>query len=309
MKENLAQLFHTGMDNPHYEYAGLANRPTLNWPNDQRISVIVLLHLEYWRDDPPPESKRDLRFSGEYGSFSPDFRTWSQREYGNRVGLARVLNILDQYNLKITVPLNSACVGRHDALISELCQRDVEFVGHGSYANQIISSAMSESDEKALIGESISQLERAVGYRPRGWAGQDYGESARTPSLLAAAGFDYLLDWPNDDQPYLMGSNPGLVSIPRQPEWDDVELLWLRRIPMHRYPEIIADAFDALYDEGGRVFVLSLHPWLIGMAHRIKYLDIALKHITKRTGVWSASAGEVARFSRSLLCAGGKTGD
>lgn len=309
MKNNLVPILPAGMDNPYYEYSGLANRPTFNWPNAQRIAVIVLLHLEYWRDDPSPESKRDLRFSGEYGSFWPDFRTWSQREYGNRVGLARVLDILDRYNLKITVPLNSACVGRHDALINELRQRDVEFVGHGGYANQIISSAMSESDEKALIGDSVLQLERSVGYRPRGWAGQDYGESARTPFLLAEAGFEYLLDWPNDDQPYLMRTSPGLVSIPRQPEWDDVELLWLRRIGMHRYPEIIADAFDALYAEGGRVFVLSLHPWLIGMAHRIKYLDIALKHITRRTGVWSASAGEVARFSKNVLSAGDKPVD
>lgn len=290
------------MDHQLYEYQPITARPLLQWPADKHIAVVVLLHLEYWQEEPAPEVRRDQRFVGEYGSFSPDYRTWSQREYGNRVGLARVLSVLDKYGLKPSVPLNAACVGRHDALIDALAQRGAEFLGHGLAANHIISSDMTSEQEWEVVQQSLDAVERATGTRPSGWAGQSYGESARTPSILAQAGLDYVLDWPNDDAPYLMRteSRP-LVSLPRQPEWDDVEQLWLRRIAMPRYPEIVGEAFETLRDEGGRIFVLSLHPWLIGMAHRIRYLDMALQRVTAQADIWQATAGEVARHARLAL--------
>ncbi len=290
-----------GMDNPYYQFEPLPQRQQISWPSGKRIALVVLLHLEYWQLDAPADAERDRRFVGEYGSFSPDYRTWSQREYGNRVGLSRLLAVLDRYKLKLTVPANAACAGRHDTLIQQLRERQAEFVGHGSYANSLISSKLSEAEERLFIKRSLDTLEQATGTRPVGWAGQDYGESARTPQLLAEAGLDYVLDWPNDDAPYRMRTKPGLISIPRQPEWDDVEQLWLRRIATPRYPDIAAEAFETLHQEGGRVFVLSLHPWLMGMAHRIRYLDEALARITSHDGVWSATAQEVARQAQLVL--------
>src|SRR5262249_48936121 len=149
--------------------------------------------------------------------------------------------------------------------------------------------------------------------------------AADTPALLAEAGIDYLVDWSNDDQAYLMqagsgaGSTPehdpekawpaldagwlpgfrkdhappkdlkrdddskkshhALVSIPHQIEWDDIVLFWLRRVETWRYPDLVEEAARALAAEGavsGRNFGLSIHPWLFGMAHRVRYLDEAL---------------------------------
>jgi hypothetical protein len=91
------------------------------------------------------------------------------------------------------------------------------------------------------------------------------------------------------------------MSIPSQPEWDDVQQLWLRRLAMERYPEIVGEAFEVLHGEGGRVFVLSLHPWLIGMAHRIPYLSRALERIAAFDGVWNAAAAAVAAHARRAL--------
>ena len=130
--------------------------------------------------------------------------------------------------------------------------------------------------------------------RPKGWLGQDYGESQRTPKLLADAGLDYVLDWPNDDQPYPMKVGKPFVSMPNQPEWDDVQQLLLRRIPTPRYPDLVGEAFELLHQEGGQVFNLSVHPWLMGMPHRIKYLDEALRRIERFGNVWQATPGEIA---------------
>ena len=240
---------------------------------------------------------KDSRFTGEFGTYQPDYRTWTQREYGNRTGIFRVLDVLDRYQIRAGVAVNAMAAERYPFLIEQFRKRNYEFIGHGVSANRMISSKMSEAEEKAEIATSIAAIEKATGTAPKGWLGQEYGESQRTPALLAEAGLDYVLDWPNDDQPYPMkvGDGRKFVSLPNQPEWDDVQQLWLRRINTTRYPDIVGDAFELLHREGGQVFNLSIHPWLMGMAHRIRYLDEALRRIERFGNSWQATPGEVAR--------------
>jgi hypothetical protein len=111
------------------------------------------------------------------------------------------------------------------------------------------------------------------------------------------------MDWPNDDQPYLMRTEPPLVSIPRQPEWDDAEIMWLRKVPRELWSEMVVSAYERLYQEraAGRYFSLSLHPWIVGQTHRIRYLVETLEKIAPpRAGTWQATAGDVARHFRTL---------
>ena len=114
-------------------------------------------------------------------------------------------------------------------------------------------------------------------------------------ALLAGAGFQYVLDWPNDDMPYWFTTDAPLVSLPNQAEWDDVQCQWLRRVPVTRYPLLVHSAFERLRTEGvGRVFGLGIHPWLSGMSSRIRYLREALAAIRNADGVWWAQPGEIA---------------
>ena len=284
-----------GMDNPWYDFVPFPKRPRLNWPGNARVASFVLLHLEYWELMPDEASVRDPRHVGEFGSFTPDYRTWTQRDYGNRVGIFRVLDVLDRYQIRAGVAVNALAAERYPYLIEQFKRRKYEFIAHGHSANRMISSKMSEAEEKAEIANSIAAIEKAAGVRPTGWLDQDYGESRRTPQLLADAGLDYVLDWPNDDQPYPMKVGRKFVSMPNQPEWDDVQQLWLRRIPTTRYPDLVGEAFELLHHEGGQVFSLSIHPWLMGMAHRIKYLDEALRRIERFGNVWHATPAEIAK--------------
>ena len=284
-----------GMDNPWYDYSPFPARPRLTWPRNARVAFFALLYVEYWELDPAQDSYRDPRLVGEFGSFVPDYRTWTQREYGNRTGIFRVLDVLDRYQIRAGVAVNALAAERYPYLIEQFKKRRYEFIGHGHSANRMITSKMSEADERQEITESLAALEKAAGIRPKGWLGQDYGESQRTPQLLADAGLDYVLDWPNDDQPYPMKVGRKFVALPSQPEWDDVQQLALRRIAMPRYPDIVAEAFELLHREGGQVFNLAVHPWLLGMPHRIKYLDEALRRIERFGNVWHATPGEVAQ--------------
>jgi allantoinase len=285
-----------GMDNPWYDYVPFPKRPRLNWPKNARVAFYVVLHLEYYELQAAEDSIRDSRFVGEFGNYNPDYRTWTQREYGNRTGIFRVLDVLDRYQIKAGVATNAMAAERYPFLIEQCRKRGYEFIAHGTSANRMLSSKMSEAEEKAEIATSIAAIEKAAGVKPAGWLGQEYGESQRTPQLLADAGLDYVLDWPNDDQPYPMKVGKKFVSMPNQPEWDDVQQLWLRRINTPRYPDIVADAFELLHREGGQVFNLSIHPWLMGMAHRIKYLDEALRRIERFGNIWQATPGEVAAY-------------
>ncbi len=291
-----------GMDHPHYPFSALPGRPRLAWPKQARVAFWVLLHLEYWEMTPPGDAVRDARFQSEFGSFAPDYRTWSQREYGNRVGIFRLFDVLDRHGIKVTVAAGAAALERYPYLVGEIRRRGWEVAAHGTYANHMISSRMSEEEERAFIARSIDAVEAATGARPTGWLGQDSGESARTPVLLAEAGLDYVMDWPNDDQPYAMTVGRPFVAIPNPAEWDDVQLLWHRRVAMARYPQLVAEAMETLHEEGaesGRIFGLGLHPWLMGMAHRIRYLDEALGRVAAFDRVWQATAGEIAAWTLS----------
>ena len=292
-----------GMDNPWYDFSPYPKRPKLNWPRNARVAFYVVLHLEYYELLPPDGIVKDSRFTGEFGTYHPDYRTWTQREYGNRTGIFRVLDVLDRYQIRAGVAVNAMAAERYPFLMEQFRKRNYEIIGHGVSANRMISSKMSEAEEKQEIATSLAALEKASGTAPRGWLGQEFGESPRTPKLLADAGLDYVLDWPNDDQPYPMhvGDGRKFVSMPNQPEWDDVQQLWLRRINTTRYPDIVGDAFELLHREGGQVFNLSIHPWLMGMAHRIKYLDEALRRVERFGNVWHATPGEVAKHYRETM--------
>ena len=283
-----------GMDNPWYDYSPFPQRPKLAWPKNVRVAFCVVLPLEYYELLPAEDSIRDSRFVGEFGNYHPDYRTWTQREYGNRTGIFRVMDVLDRYQIRAGVAVNAMAAERYPYLIEQFRKRKYEFIAHGTSANRLISSKMTEAQEKAEIAASITAIEKAAGVTPKGWVGQEYGESQRTPQLLADAGLDYVLDWPNDDQPYPMKVGKKFVSLPNQPEWDDVQQLWLRRINTTRYPDIVGDAFELLHKEGGQVFSLSVHPWLMGMAHRIRYLDEALRRIERFGNIWQATPGEIA---------------
>jgi len=292
-----------GMDNPYYTYSALPDRPPLKLPGGARVAMWVLLNLEYWEIVPPEDALKDPRTQGELGAFFPDYRNHSQREHGMRIGIFRVLELLDRYGLKATVAINTAACERYPYLIEQCKKRGYEFAAHGDYASRMISSKMPEADERALIADGIAAVEKATGQRPAGWHSQEFGESALTPALLAEAGLSYIMDWANDDQPYMMtAAGKSLVAVPYQAEWDDVQMLWFRRVPMPRYPELVQEAFDTLYDEGaesGRTFSMGLHPWMIGQGHRIRYLDEALQRITGRDGVWQPTAGEIADWFRA----------
>lgn len=282
-----------GMDHAHYAYSALPKRPPLKWPGNAPLAVTAYVFFEYYAMDRSPGIVYDSRYNSRS---APDVLHHSWFEYGNRVGIFRILDALKQHGMKITVPANAIAAERNPRVVRELLDRGAEFVAHGLTASQMQHSKMSEAEEARFIEASAKRLEAVTGIRPRGWMSQDFGNSIRTPKLVAEAGFDYVADWSNDDQPYWM-SYPGLVSVPNHLLWDDAFTLWDRYVPIRRYPDLIAAGGAKLAAEGaasGRFMSFGLRPWIIGASHRINYLEMALSDLAKVPHLWFATAGEVA---------------
>ncbi len=288
-----------GMDHAHYPFRKLTDAPRFIWPNGARIALTVTLMVDHWELSPPADAYPDPRIVSPLGKFHPDWLTWSQRAYGNRVGIFRILDVLDQFGLTPSVALGSGAAELCPELVDELSRRNACFMAHGDFASRRITSKMSDAEERAFIARARDAIAKAAGDAPLGWCGQDFNQSADTPARLIEAGFEYTTDWANDDRPYLL--NGKLVALPPQPEWNDLEAIRLRGVTVPVWADNIAEAFAVLHEEGGGTFNLTLHPWIAGQPHRIRYLREALSRILGKSGIWRTTTDELAKAARAQL--------
>ena len=287
-----------GMDHDFYEFSPMSTRRPLRWPDGARLAFCVIVNLEYYELQPPDDVITLVRRYGppRIRPF-PDITRASHREYGNRVGIFGIMKLLDRYGIRATAAMDATIAENYPFLVNEVQKRNWDVIGHGVTANRIITSEMSEEQERDHIGRCVRAIKNATGEVPSGWFGVEYSESARTPHILAEHGIRYVCDWPNDEQPYAMRVKGGtLYSLPVTTELDDHTALGIRHVPITDYTQFATDTFDLLYREGahsGRLLVYSIHPWMMGQPYRLKYLDRILAHVTRRKRVWKATGAEI----------------
>jgi allantoinase len=237
--------------------------------------------------------------AGGSGGKAPDVPAWAQRDYGNRVGVFRLMQVLSRYDIRGTVALNSNLCARHPAIIEEGQKLRWEWMGHNETNTRRLNEVPAE-EEPRLIRDALVEIARATGTRPVGWLGSGLQETWATLDLLAENGVEYVCDWVNDDQPYLMALDGGrhIVSVPYSYDINDKPAFEHQRLTADQFREMICRQFDTLYREGGdsgRVMAIALHPYLTGVPHRIGALDQALEYICGHQGVWRATGTEIAR--------------
>jgi len=283
------------MDHEHYEWSPINKRLPLKWPSGARVALCVIVSLEHFEWNIP---EIGLMPPGPFGKkyFYPFTTSWSRREYGHRVGIFSVMEVLDRYGIRATMAMDAVTAENYPFIVKECKNREWEFIGHGLSLQHVISSKMNEEQEREYIQTSLNAVQKATGIRPVGWFGPQYGESPRTPQLLVREGVRYICDWPNDDQPYqTKGNDAFFLPVSLELE-DEFAMGGPRYLPITDYCKILQDAFEVLFREGegnGRLLVLSLHPYLIGQPFRIKYLNKALAHICKHDAVWKATGREI----------------
>ena len=278
-----------GMDHERYAWSALNKRKPIQWPGGHRVALWITVALEWFPLDQKGQPFKPL---GSLQTAYPDLRHYTLRDYGNRVGVFRVIKALERHGIRASAPVNAAVATRYPSLIEEITRKGWEILGHGLDMDHMHYEGM--ADEKVLIGNCLEKLK----IKPRGWLSPAKSESKATLDLLAEAGIEYVCDWVNDDMPYEMrAGGKTLHSMPHSNDIDDATIL----IGMHHdedeLRDQLIDQFDLLYDEsatqGGRIMAISLHPWVIGQPYRIGALESALAHIMRHPGVWPATGAEI----------------
>ncbi|WP_040685679.1 polysaccharide deacetylase family protein [Nocardia vinacea] len=275
------------MDNALFDYSPIVDRAPIRWPDGARVAFYVGLNIEHYQVDRPSTSI----FPGT-AALTPDPLNYGWRDYGPRVGIWRVMQVLDKYGIRASALLNSDVAHHNPQIIAAGRKRNWTWLAHGKN-NSIFQADMSIDDERSYLTDIVETIERATGRRPRGWMGPALTETFHTPELLAELGLDYVLDWTNDDQPYRLNV-PGVLSVPYSVELNDIGLFLGTGLRGADFVQIVKDQLDRLYEESGRVMALALHPFVIGQAFRIKYLEQALDYVANHPGVWLATSDEIA---------------
>ena len=313
-------LRHHGMDHDRYDWTQLHQRRGVAWPGGARIALWVTVALEWF---PLDMKGQPFKPPGAMQTAYPDLRHYTLRDYGNRVGIYRVMQALQRHGIRASAAVNAAVAARYPSLLRDVRDAGWEVIAKGLDMDHLHHGALPVEEERALIARTLEILRPAAGGAVRGWLSPAKSESHATPDLVAEAGLDYLCDWVNDDMPYAMrtvtgalGNTPahyqqqpghgsaagvqpgrGLVAMPHPIDLDDHTILVQNHHTEDDFRDALTDQFDLLYREAtpdnGRIMAIALHPWVIGQPYRIAALEQALAHIMRHRGVWAATGAEI----------------
>jgi allantoinase len=282
-----------------YDYAPIHGRPTYKWPNGAGLAVYIAVNLEHFSFGEglgaqlaPP------------GGIEPDVLNYAWRDYGNRVGVWRMLAEFDRLNLPVAVLVNSEIYDYCPEVMDAFRKRGDEVVGHGR-TNSERQSALASADEAALIEDVTAAIEKYELRRPRGWLGPWISESFDTPDLLKAANYDYVLDWCHDDQPtWLETANGPLLSIPYPQEINDIPAIVVRKVGAAEFAGMIIDQLQEMLAQSEQqplVAGIALHPYIVGQPFRLRHLRRALEYVANLGNqIWLTYPGAVVDHFRSL---------
>lgn len=286
-----------------YGFSPITERPQFDWPDGRRLAIYLGMNLECFAFG------EGLGAELAPGGPQPDVLNYAWRDYGNRVGVWRMLDLFDALDLPTTALVNSRIYVDAPGVVDAFRARGDEIAGHGR-TNSERQGVLAEAEERALIEEATAEIERREGRRPQGWLGPWISQSKLTPDLLQEAGYAYLLDWCHDDQPIWMRTRNGrILSVPYPQELNDIPQIVARKREGADFADMIIDAFDVMLEESRRrplVMGIALHAYLMGHPHRLKHLARALRTIKDRADerVWFTTAGAISDHFAAIDAAG-----
>jgi peptidoglycan/xylan/chitin deacetylase (PgdA/CDA1 family) len=282
-----------------YDYSAIHTRADYTWPGGRRLAVYIALNLEHFAFGEG--------FGAELapGGPHPDVLNYAWRDYGNRVGVWRLLELFDAVKMPVSVLVNSSIYDYCPEVMAAFRQRGDEVVAHGR-TNSERQGTMSEADERGMIEETSATIARHERKRPAGWLGPWISQSRLTPDLLHEAGYRYLLDWCSDDQPIWFKTRAGrILAVPYPQEINDIPAIAVRRASAAEFADMIIDQFEEMRLQSARqplVCGIALHPYIVGQPFRLRHLRRALQHLAQpRDDVWLTHAGSIAEHAAPLL--------
>jgi allantoinase len=284
-----------------FDYQAIGDRPDYCWPQGARLAVYLGFNVEHFAFG------SGLGANLGPASPQPDVLNYAWREYGNRVGAWRCLDLFDELVLPTGALINTALYDHCPELVQALVARGDELIGHG-HSNAMRQSDLSEADESALLAGCRQRIMERSGAAPDGWLSPWISETLVTPDLLAETGYGYTLNWCHDDQPTRMRTRSGqtLWSIPYPQEVNDIPMVMGRLMDGRAFGELITDHFDEMRRQAARqplVMGIALHPYIVGQPHRLLHLRKALEHLMRARDagdVWFTTPGQIYQHMLSI---------
>ena len=281
-----------------YDYSAITERKDYSWPGGKRLAIHLCLNVEHFAFGEG--------LGNDYGSpqAQPNSRSFAWRDYGNRVGAWRLLELADAYDLPYGLLVNTELYDYCPQMVAAFSKRGDEIVGHGR-TNAERQGDMAFEAERALVQEAASTIEKHEGKRAIGWLAPYISQTYDSLDLLREAGFRYMMDWPLDDQPVWFRTKHGpILSIPYAHDLNDSFECVQRRTPSQLYCENLIDHFDEMLEESSRrplVMSIVLHSFILGQPHRLRRFRKVIEHILRqRDRIWLARPGDICRHIESL---------
>lgn len=274
-----------GYDHELFPWSALHERPPVHWPKGS-VAVWVCVSLEWF----PITPGGAFAAPGHMQTAYPDYRHYTARDYGNRVGVWRFLDALAKVGAQASFATNAAVAERYPELLRAVLDGGHEVIAHSADMNGTIDSSLPEKEERTLIGDAVARL-RACGVEPSGWLSIARSESWNTLDILKDEGLTYCCDWVNDELPYLF--NNGLINLPLNHELSDRQIIAVQQQSADSWAQSLEDAFDWLAAEaaregGGRMLPIHVTPYIMGLPYRIAAFERLLGRLATREECWFA---------------------
>ena len=297
-----AQYLGSLPDHGRFRYRPITDRVDHRWPGGAGLAVYLGFNIEHFAFG------EGLGAGIGPASPQPDVLNHSWREYGNRVGAWRCLELFDQLGLPAGALINTALYDHCPQLVAAFVARGDELIGHG-HSNAERQGTLDEAAERELLTLCRDRMRERSRQTPAGWLSPWISESTITSDLLAETGYSYTLNWCHDDQPMRMRTRDGngLWSIPYPQELNDIPMIVARQLDAKDFAQMIMDQFDEMLDQSRRqplVMGIALHPYLVGQPYRLRHLRRALQHVAAerdRGGVWFTTPGAITRHMDTLI--------
>jgi hypothetical protein len=288
-----------------FDYQPIRGRAPYRWPNGAGLAVYLGFNLEHFAFG------EGLGAAIGPASPQPDVLNYSWREYGNRVGAWRCLELFDSLGLPSAALINTALYDHCPELVAACVARGDELVGHG-HSNAERQGGLDEAGERELLAACRARIAAESGQAPAGWLSPWISESLHTPDLLAETGYTYTLNWCHDDQPVAMRTRSGrtLWSVPYPQELNDIPMIIARQLDAKDFAQMIIDQADEMLeqchgpDAPALVMGIALHPYIVGQPYRLRHLRHALQHIARARDagqLWVSTPGAILRHAQAAL--------
>lgn len=274
-----------------FNFSPLPQRKKWSLPGGARLAIYTVVNVEEWDIQKPIVRQYVPAPQGLVPI--PDVQNWSWHEFGMRVGFWRILDVLSSRGIRASAAVNARLCRTYRPIAQAMLDAGWEFIGHGVVQGPLPLAP----DQRSVIRQTCDLLQEFTGKRPRGWLGPGLAETWETLDILAEEGFVYVADWPMDEQPVVMQTSAGsIVAMPFSLETSDLPMMVVHHHASETWLQRLKDQFDRLYLDGeqtARVMSISVHPYIMGVPHRIRYFEQAYDYFSSRDGVWFATAEEI----------------